>query len=44
MITGRKAFEAPSRAGLIAAILNQQPAPVSDDRRVPAALVTVGRR
>jgi dipeptidyl aminopeptidase/acylaminoacyl peptidase len=41
MATGRRAFEAPSHAGLIAAILREQPRPMAEEPAVPAALQRV---
>jgi predicted esterase len=42
MLTGRKAFEAESRAGLVAAILHSEPAPVSRfEPHIPAWLDAV---
>ncbi len=39
MLTGRKAFDADSPAGVVAAVLNHTPPPLKDERpRVPAAL------
>jgi len=45
MVTGRKAFEAPSRAGLIAAILEREPPPLSRSQPLsPPWLEAVVRR
>ena len=45
MVTGRRAFEAPSHAGLIAAILQQEPSPLSTRQpTTPPSLERLVRR
>jgi tRNA A-37 threonylcarbamoyl transferase component Bud32/WD40 repeat protein len=45
MATGRRAFTADSQAGLIAAILEREPSPISDDEpRMPRSLEQLVRR